>query len=117
MIMELRDSSRPLERVGIVNLRTMRLQECGKDLGKKTYDSWKAATSSTTSGKMKLRRDQSSAKLFYEDPETAYNKNLTTLTCDGVPVKSILPALGYFLISRMRIESMFFKRWPSSTMT
>src|SRR5712691_10761749 len=50
---------------------------------------------------MKLRRDQSSAmfKLFYEDPETAYNKNLTTRTCNGVPVKSILPALGYFLIS------------------
>jgi len=39
--------------------------------------------------------------------EMAYNKNLTTLTCNGVPVKSILPALGYFLISCMRIESTF----------
>src|SRR5712691_6931669 len=63
---------------------------------------------------MKFRRDQSSAKLFYEDPETAYNKNLTMLMCNGVPVKSILPVLGYFLISCMRIESMFSeKRWVS----
>ncbi len=73
--------------------------------------------SSKTSGKMKFRRDQSSAKLFYEGPETAYNKNLTTPMCNGVPVKCILPTLGYFLISCMRIESMFFKRWPSSTIT
>jgi hypothetical protein len=35
-----------------------------EDFGKKTYESWKAATSPKTSGKMKLRRDQSSAKLF-----------------------------------------------------
>jgi len=27
---------------------------------------------------------------------TAYNKNLVTLTCNGVPVRGILPALGYF---------------------
>jgi hypothetical protein len=71
MIIELRDSSRPLETVGILNLRTIRWE----DFGKKTYESWKAATSSKTSGKMKVRSDQSSAKLFYEDPETAYNKN------------------------------------------
>jgi hypothetical protein len=37
-----------------------------KEDGRWAYDSWKEATSSKTSGRMKLRRDQSSAKLFYE---------------------------------------------------
>src|SRR6266850_1980096 len=76
MRMVLRDSARPSERVGILNLWTAQLLEDEKDVKKGAYDSWKAATSSKTSGKMKLRSDQSSAKLFYKDSETAYNKNI-----------------------------------------
>ena len=34
MIMELRDSSRPLERVGILNLPTIRIEEVGEALEK-----------------------------------------------------------------------------------
>jgi hypothetical protein len=41
---------------------------------KNAYESWKEATSSKTSGKMKLRRDQSSAKLFYKNGETYTGK-------------------------------------------
>jgi hypothetical protein len=49
-----------------VELR-MRSRQYGE---KEAYESWKAATSSKISGRIKLRRDQSSAKLFWKTRKT-----------------------------------------------
>lgn len=55
--------------------------------------------SSKTSGRRKLRRDQSSAKLF----------------CSGVPVSSSLLSVGSIFNSRTNRQLRFLILWPSST--
>ena len=55
--------------------------------------------SSKTSGRRKLRRDQSSAKLF----------------CSGVPVSSSLLSVGNIFSSRTSRQLRFLILWPSST--
>lgn len=55
--------------------------------------------SSKTSGRRKLRRDQSSAKLF----------------CSGVPVSSSLLSVGSTFSSRTSRQLRFLILWPSST--
>ena len=55
--------------------------------------------SSKTSGRRKLRRDQSSARLF----------------CRGVPVSSNLLSVGNIFSSRTSRQLRFLILWPSST--
>lgn len=55
--------------------------------------------SSKTSGRRKLSRDQSSAKLF----------------CSGVPVRSSLLSVGSIFSSRTSRQLRFLILWPSST--
>lgn len=79
--------------------------------------SWNESRSWNMSGRMKLRRDQSSAKLFW-DEDQYYSQGWNSgykLTCNGVPLKINLPPLFNCLISLISRQSKFFNRWPSST--
>ena len=52
-----------MQREGTQPMRVVSVErEEGSGFGRRAYDSWKEATSLKTSGKMKLRRDQSFAK-------------------------------------------------------
>mmetsp|Transcript_21437 Transcript_21437/g.53853 ORF Transcript_21437/g.53853 Transcript_21437/m.53853 type:complete len:306 (-) Transcript_21437:56-973(-) len=65
----------------------------------KSNQVWKVARSWKMSGRMKLSRDHSSVRLF----------------CSGVPDSSSLLAVSRVLSSLSRRQSLFLRRWPSST--
>lgn len=79
---------------------------CPSFISSKLNHCWNESRSSKISGRMKLRRDQSSARLFYM-PKSAsgIDKSQTeTQTWRGVPVRIIRLALVYDLSSRISLN-------------